>query len=553
MSGPTALDRVTWQSTLFAERLNRFAILKLRAAPFDDAPVLLVLRNHAFEPVASALPAFLRFADAPLRLHLGDYDDSLVIPAQTSAAHLVWLDFTRYPKLSDTELEQWLLDRLDTLRAGSSGPIIVANAPASDERAVRVNKALAAWAQTTPGASVAPLDALAEREGPGFFDEARATATGTRLSDAGALACARLLGFEILAGLLAPPIKAIALDLDNTLYEGVLGEDGVAGVRLTQGHLALQRQLAHWADKGVLLSVVSRNIREDVEQLFADRDDFPLTSAHISGWQVGWDGKDESLKAAAKAYNIAADSMLFIDDNLGELIDVSIAEPGVRLLYAGGEPLETARALSLYPALPRGAVAFAGRAADIAANAARRDLAVAATDPASYLASLGAVLTFTLSPIEDRARLVELSGKTNQFNLSLARLPDVAVHDALTAADQCVVHVRLADRLADSGSVAALFFRRKDDYLVVEELVISCRALGRRLEDLMVTEALRRAMIELPARKVVFRYLAAPRNAPAREWLTAFTGQALSDTQGEIEAPLPLKPPSRDVAVVWTN
>lgn len=550
MSEPSALDRTAWQPALFAERLSRFALLKLRAAPYEDAPVLSVLRNHAFEPVASALPAFLRFADVPMRLQLGAYDDSLVIPEAAAGAHLVWLDFTRYPKLSDTELEAWLLDRLDALRAVSAAPIIVANAPEGDDRAAHLNAALAGWAAATPGAAILPLDSLAAREGPGFFDEARAAATGTRLSDAAALEAARRLGLELLAGFFAPPVKAFALDLDNTLYEGVLGEDGVAGVRLTEGHLALQRQLAEWAGRGVLLSVVSRNTREDVDQLFAARADFPLTPAHISDWQVGWGGKAEALRATAAAFNIGADSLLFIDDNLGELIEVAAAQPGVRLLYAGGPASQTAAALTLYPGLPRGAVAFAGRAADIAANASRRELAAA--DPASYLASLQAVLTFTLSPAEDRARLVELSNKTNQFNLALARLSDVAVSEALTASERCVVHVRLADRLADSGSVAALFFRRRDDYLVVEELVISCRALGRKLEDLMVTEALRRALAELPASKVVFNHVTGPRNAPARDWLAAFTGQALTK-QGAVELPLPSPPAGQDVAVVWTN
>lgn len=550
MSGPTALDRVAWQPTLFAERLSRFALLKLRATPYQDAPVLRVLRNHAFEAVASALPAFLRFADVQMSLQLGEYDDSLVMPDDAAAAHLVWLDLTRYSKLSDIELEAWLLDRLAALRAASSGPIIVANAPEGDARSARLSAALAAWAGTTPSAAVLPLDALAAREGPGFFDEARAAATGTRLSDAAALEIARRLGLEILPGFFARPIKAIALDLDNTLYEGVLGEDGVAGVRLRDGHLALQSQLAQWADRGVLLSVVSRNTREDVDQLFAARDDFPLAAAHISDWQIGWGGKAEALRASAAAFNIGADSLLFIDDNLGELIDVTTAEPDVRLLYAGGTPAETEAALALYPGLPRGGVAFAGRAADIAANAARRELAAA--DPSSYLASLHAVLTFTLSPAEDRARLVELSGKTNQFNLSLERLSEVAVNQALTSADRRVVHVRLSDRLADSGSVAALFFRRQDDYLVVEELVISCRALGRKLEDLMVTEALRRALIELPADKVRFNHVTGSRNAPAREWLAAFTGRELGE-QGAVDLPLPLKPPSQDVTFVWTN
>lgn len=551
MSDPSALDRAAWQPTLFAERLNRFALLKLRAAPYGDAPVLMVLRNHAFEPVASALPAFLRFADVRMSLRLGEYDDSLLIPDEPAAAHLIWLDFTRYTKLSDAELEAWLLGRLTALRAVSPGPIIVANAPEGDDRAARLNAALTGWAEATPGAVVLGLDKLAEREGPGFFDKARAQAAGTRLSDAAALEIARRLGLELLAGLFAPPIKAIAVDLDNTLYDGVLGEDGVAGVRPTSGHLALQHQLAEWADQGVLLSVVSRNAREDVDQLFAGRSDFPLTAAHISDWQVGWGGKDAALRATAAAFNIATDSLLFIDDNLGELVEVFAAEPGVRLLYAGGAASETAAALALFPGLPRGGVAFSGRAADIAANSARRELAAAA--PSSYLASLQAVLTFTLSPAEDRSRLVELSNKTNQFNLSLSRFSDVAVNEALTAPDRCVVHVRLADRLADSGSVAALFFRRQDDYLVVEELVISCRALGRKLEDLIVGEAIRRVLREMQATVVRFEFVTGPRNQPALDWLREFTGRPLPDTAGFTTRDHPLGPAGDAVALTWTN
>nr|QQZ51411.1 hypothetical protein JKL49_10530 [Phenylobacterium glaciei] len=222
MSEPSALDRTAWQPALFAERLSRFALLKLRAAPYEDAPVLSVLRNHAFEPVASALPAFLRFADVPMRLQLGAYDDSLVIPEAAAGAHLVWLDFTRYPKLSDTELEAWLLDRLDALRAVSAAPIIVANAPEGDDRAAHLNAALAGWAAATPGRPSCPWTAWRHVKVPASSTRPaprrRNPPVGRgRLGDRTASGPGTAGGFLRAAG------QGLRPDLDNTLYEGVLG------------------------------------------------------------------------------------------------------------------------------------------------------------------------------------------------------------------------------------------------------------------------------------------------------------------------------------------
>ncbi|WP_049758079.1 HAD-IIIC family phosphatase [Phenylobacterium zucineum] len=554
MSAAGLLEPLEQQAALFAAAPNRFSLMKAaRGAPAGER-TLQVLRNHAFEGAASVLPAFLGFAGAPMRVEIGDYDDSLNLPEEAGDARLVWLDYARYGRLDDEALVAWIVGRLDALRAAAAGPLIVSNAPDAGDRYAALNGALAAWAERTPAAAVLRLDEIARRLGERTFDEARAQATGTRLGEAAILESARALAFEILAGFFTLPVKALAVDLDNTIYEGVLGEDGTSGVRLTADHAALQAAIVRWAERGVLVAVVSRNEAEDVAELFRARADFPLKAEHVSAWQVSWGAKSDAVRAAAKAFNIGPDAVLMIDDNLGELVEAGARVPGLRLLHAGPTAADAARALDLYPGLPRGKATFAGRAADIAANAEREALA-RELDEEEYLRALQAELVLSLDPAEDRERLAEISRKTNQFNLALARLDETAVDEYLGRDDRLVAHVRLSDRLADSGSVAALFARRDGDTLVVDELCISCRALGRRLEDVMVAEALRRGVEALGARRAAFAWRRGPRNDPALEWAARFTGRPLEGEEGLVEAPgSALEGPSgAPVTVKWTN
>lgn len=554
MIGITPLDRLDWQATLFAPALNRLNVMRL-GAPAVTGPVLRVIRNHAIETVAPVLSPLMGFAGYGLRLEIGDYDDSFNLPDPPYDAALVWLDFARYERLADDELAQWVVGRLEALRAHAGGPLVVANCPDAGERAERLNAAIDDWSSRSPAAAVLRLDEIALGLGARAFAEDRAALTGTRYADALCLEAARTLAFDVLATFYAAPIKALAVDLDNTIYAGVLGEDGPDGVRLTGGHVLLQREIARLSEQGVLVAVVSKNEPADVHQLFASRLDFPLRPERVTSWQVGWGEKSEGVRAAASEFNIAPDAFLLIDDNVGELVQVGSRHPGLRLLHAGGEAEATVRALARYPGMPRRGEAFAGRAADLAANAQRAEMAGSAPDEDAYLAALKAELTFALNPAEDRARLAELSRKTNQFNLALRRFDEVEVDRYLTAPDRCVVHVKLADRLADSGSVAVLFGRLEGARMIVDELCISCRALGRKLEDLMVTEALRGAMRQVGAGEAAFDYRLGPRNQPAIDWLAAFADAPVTGEAGRLTLPKDsvAVTPRAPVAIRWTH
>jgi FkbH-like protein len=526
------------QKALFARRLNSFDLMKASGDEAGQAISIRVHRNHGFEPVARALPAFLSYAGFRADIRIGAYDDGLTLSGEPADIEIVWIDFDRYRALVTADIIAWISERVAALRASGSAPILIAEAPGTTDAEREINAALAAIAARTPSLWLIPLAAIRDELGDAFFDLRRAELTATRLSNAAAMDCARRIGFSLVPQAFGRMIKAVAVDLDNTLYEGVLGEDGPEGLRLGEDHARLQERLAELSRKGVLIAVVSRNAHEDVQRLFAARTDFPLRPELVADWQVDWAGKAGGIRRAAERFRIATDAFLFVDDNAGELAAVAAELPDVKLVFAGDGAAHTDFTLEHYPGLTPAAASATGalRNADLRANEAREKIAREATTPNDYLRSLGVELTFRRNDPDTLARFAEISAKTNQFNLALMRANAAVVADYMAKPGREAIMVFLKDRLADSGSIATLLCRRDAETLVVDDLCISCRAMGRFLEDAIVAEALRVAVGDGGVRSVRFAHKPGPRNAPARAWLGAFTGRPV-DGEDELEWP----------------
>ncbi len=527
-----------WQRLLFAEQPHRKELLQLTPCWELKSLRLHVHRNQAFEFVASVLGPFLAYAGYEAEISYSDYDDSLSMRLGGAAdVNLIWLDFERYRKrFGPQELARWLADRIAYLSRSNDAPVLAANWGASDGIAGEFNACLGEELSGAAGVHIVDQAAIQAELGERYFDRRAVSLAGMSLSDAACIRTAQALGLVWLPGILEPRIKAVGLDLDNTLYAGVLGEDGPDGIGVDHDYRALHRRLLELRAEGVLLAVISKNSPEDVDRLFTQRDDVLLRKDHFSALAVDWRPKSEGLRLVAERLRIGVDSILFVDDNPGELASVASELPGIRCLHAGPDVLDTLRALSFYPCLTRirDSGTDALRADDMAANEERRQLAGSAFDPVEYLRSLKVELAFDLNPTKCKTRLYELSNKTNQFNLALKRLSEVEVARRLEAADCFNVTVSLKDRLSDSGVIAALLARREGDGIIVDELCISCRALGRQLEDLMVTEALR-AIAEAAGsiRRVGFAFVEGPRNHPGRDWLKRYTGASL-EKSGEV-------------------
>jgi FkbH-like protein len=532
------LRRAEWQAVIFGPRPTRRELLSLSPTWPTRAVRLRVHRNHAFEPVVSVLTPYLAFAGLAADVAYSDYDDSLTFATSGDAdVEIVWLDFGRYAAMSGDELAAWVVGRLAALRALSPAPILLPDAADDTDVARAFNAEVRERAAAVPGVYVCDQAAIRAELGAAYFDDRAATAVGTRLSNAACVRTARAVGASWVPGALLPRLKALVLDLDNTLYEGVLGEDGPDGVRLTPAHAALQRRAVELGEQGIFLAVCSRNERVDVEALFAARPDFPLRPEHLSVMEISWAPKSTALQRIADALRIGTDALLFVDDNPGELAAVATELPAVKTLFAGPRAEDALAALAWYPGLHRWRVdeADALRARDLAAAKARAETAAQATDPDAYLRSLGARLEFARDVRGELDRLASLSAKTNQFNLSLRRLSPSDVDRFMSAPDHGVVSIRLRDRLSDSGIIGAVFTRRDGDALHVEELCISCRALGRDLEDVMVGAAVQAATADAEApRAVVFHPVEGPRNRPALDWLARFAEGAAPDDAGRV-------------------
>lgn len=524
-----AMTKATWQETLFAKRLRRSALIRLRA----DWPLrsfrVSVHRNQPFELIADSMRPFLEFAGIEATFLYGDYDDSLSFSDFADGdIHIVALDYDRYGQSFPTDrLLEWLSERLNSLRSRTTAPILVMSAVKDTKN---FNPALERGLRTKTATYFCSVEEIAETLNGHFWDERSAEVKASAWSDQAVLHVARAFGLSWLPSLLLPPIKALAVDLDNTLYEGVLGEDGVSGVCIPKDFLGLQHYFNNVSANGIFVALVSRNELDDVDALFAGRPDFALNRSNISMVLANWDAKASNISNIARNLHIGTDSILFIDDNAGELAGVAGALPDIKTLHAT-TPDMTLQALEHYPGLFRFTNSREDklRIADMVASQARQALQDDETASASYLESLDIKLNFKVDDLSYTSRMYELAHKTNQFNISLNRTPETEIVTELRSGTKHAVTVALRDRLSDSGTIGFIYGSTDGTTTTIDELAISCRALGRSLEDVIIFEAIRLINNGRAPQFVLFRWSKGSRNAPGLNWLRRWANDVGDD------------------------
>src|SRR5262249_38618518 len=261
----------------------------------------------------------------------------------------------------------------------------------------------------------------------------------------------------------------------------------------------------------------SRNERSDVERLFAQRKEFLLSLDDFTAVRVDWGSKPDNLLSIATQLNLHPSAILFVDDNPAELARVAEEAPEVELVLADASGEGTAAILSRHPGLfrLRADSSSATRTQDLQANQQREQLRVAAADRAEYLSRLGMVVDLFENHAGHASRIHELSNKTNQFNLCLARLNEQDVA-RLLGPRNFTLSVALRDALADSGVVAALAFEMSAGRARLVEFLMSCRALGRDVEAVAFSWALGR-LSQLGCELLEIQARVGPRNQPALE------------------------------------
>jgi FkbH-like protein len=340
--------------------------------------------------------------------------------------------------------------------------------------------------------------------------------------------------------------KCLVLDLDNTLWGGVVGDDGIEGLRLGQGNAegeaysAFQRYIALLEQRGVILAVCSKNDPALAEAAFTSHPEMILKRDNIAAFVANWNDKASNLRTIAKILDIALDSMVFVDDNPAErdiirreLPDVAVPElPDDVALY----PRCLASAGYFEPA--SFTVDDTARSRSYAQNNKRIAEFERSTDIEGFLRSLDMVMKIEEIGSANITRATQLINKTNQFNLTTRRYTEVQVQRFVACSRSLGLCFRLRDRLGDSGLISVVLAKplseEVHDELWIDTWVMSCRVLGRQVEQAVLAALVERAVAQ-GARALVGEYKPTPRNQMVAGHFerVGFSPYTLSDPSSE--------------------
>jgi len=315
--------------------------------------------------------------------------------------------------------------------------------------------------------------------------------------------------------------KCLVLDLDNTLWGGVLGDDGLEGIVVGEGsatgeaYLSVQRYAKQLKEAGVILAVCSKNDLEAAETAFRTHPEMLLRRSDISAFLANWDDKTENLKTIAARLNIGIDSLVFVDDNPVERARIRQSLPGVAVPELPDDVALYVRCLS--DAGYFEAVTFTSedrhRTDLYTANAERAALLGSAQSMDDFLRGLDMSVVSGPFTALDHTRIVQLFSKTNQFNATTRRYTSEEINHFVKLPNVLTLQFRLLDRIGDNGLVSAMILRPtgEDQVLEIDNWVMSCRVFGRGLEFEAMNIAVEAAR-HLGIKRFIAEYIATPKN-----------------------------------------
>ena len=315
--------------------------------------------------------------------------------------------------------------------------------------------------------------------------------------------------------LTVPARKVLVLDCDNTLWGGVVGEDGVDGITLAPGFLAVQRFAVEAQLRGVLVCLASKNAEHDVLEVLAQRPDMLLKAEHVVSHRINWEHKPGNVASLAQELNLGLDAFVFVDDNPVECGQMREALPEVVTLQLPPSA-EAASFLDHLWAFDKPSVTQEDqrRTAMYRENAARDSFESQAGDIGAFIAALELVIDIGAPCEAEWPRVAQLTHRTNQFNFTTRRRSETEMR-AAAAGGTTVLAVQVRDRFGDYGLVGVVAADAVGDALVVETFLLSCRVLGRGVEHRIVAE-LGRLAHERGLASVCLPYRKTSKNEPAR-------------------------------------
>lgn len=413
--------------------------------------------------------------------------------------------------------------------------------------AAEINERLYAFSEANSWFHVVDHAALAIREGLRNITDARYEATAQMyFSPTGGRMVAQCWQ-RVLRSLSKPAAKVLVVDLDNTLWKGIVGEDGPDGLEMGPAgagwpHRALQQSLLHLKANGILLAVCSKNNPEEARKVLEEHPDCLLRPGDFTGLEIGWRPKSEGIRKLADRLRLGIDSFVFLDDSAFERAEVKEALPEVTVLDWEDDPVSLVGRLCDCPAFDSLRVTEEDRerALSYVAEAQREELQRTASSAEDFFRSLNLQLKLFRAGEAQFDRLHQLILKTNQFNLTTERLTPEEFRSLCDREDTLVIGMRVSDTLGESGVVGLAIVEGLGTAAVtLRTFLLSCRVIGRTVENAFLAWLIARAAAA-GASEVRLLFRATARNEVALDFLKR---SGLRPSQDECVWSVPVSPP----------
>ena len=329
---------------------------------------------------------------------------------------------------------------------------------------------------------------------------------------------------RILAAQIGRSRRVLVLDLDNTMWGGIVGDDGIEALALGNGsplgeaHSALQRMALSLKERGIILCVSSKNDEAIALDAFRNHPEMTLREDDIVAFRVNWEDKAANIKAISDAIDLGLDSFVFLDDNPAERKRVRDALPSVAVPELPEDPGDWLPVLQAAGYFEQADFSREDqlRAGFYKANALRAAQMEQIGDHNEYLLSLGMTLSIALFDSAGRKRISQLISKSNQFNLTTRRYSEAEIAAMQSNADVFAIQARLEDIFGDNGMISAVICRQTGPSWEVDTWIMSCRVLGRRVEEALLQYLVQQARLRGVA-EIFGRYIPTARNGLVRD------------------------------------
>ncbi|QQS41679.1 MAG: HAD family hydrolase [Acidobacteriota bacterium] len=544
-------DSAFWQRLAeFSNECHSFSeIIKLsnlrkRANTIDFGPNqgtpheefrIAVVGGSTLYPLSELIEHLLAIEKGNVKLHLGNYNNYraeitdpeselygfdpeivVVLPDETTCKYAG--DLTDSAEAIATEVERYANETLslcNLIRQRSSAEIILCNFgpspyfdlgqlgtkhPASDWNFKRsVNLALAELAPNF--VHICDLEFLAYRTG-GLVarDESSWFESKQLLSPVLQVVLAREIS-HIVCSLKRASKKVLVLDLDNTIWGGVIGDDGLEGIELGdtsprgEAFKAFQAYVQSLTERGVVLAVCSKNDFENAIEPFRKHPEMVLREEDIVSFKANWDPKPDNLARISDELKLGLDSFVFVDDNPAEIEIVRQFTPDVTALLLNPDPSQFVPQLKESRLFEVASISIEDRSKTLQyrKEAERRNLLETSVDMDSFLGSLQMKGTVKDFDRLDLPRIGQLINKSNQFNLTTRRRTESEVERIIEDPDFTGFTMRLSDKFGDHGLISVVIGKRDGETLEVDTWLMSCRVLKRQVEEAVMNELVARA------------------------------------------------------------